>query len=108
MTDRFATTAFCVICICQHIPVTKSLVMSCLSSICILKVLTNASNNNYANDLLAFRLYCITYIVLTVCVPFPYEESCGIRFLIIVFSSALVELKLLLYDSFWFSSWLPY
>ena len=55
--------------VCQHIPITKSLVMRYLSS--ILKILTNTSINNYVTDLLAFRLYCIN-VVLTVCVPFPY------------------------------------
>ena len=71
--------------------------MSCLSS--ILKILTNASNNNYANDPLASRLYCITLCCLMV----PGED-CGFRlyrFQIIVFSSTLVDLKRLLYDSFW-------
>ena len=90
--------------VCQHIPVTKSLVIS------ILKILTNASNNNYANDPLAFRLYCTTLCCLNCLCSFPvlFGEGCWIRlyrFLIIAFSSTLVELKLLLYDSFWFSSW---
>ena len=42
---RFATLLF-VWFVCQHIPVTKSLVMTCLSS--ILKTLTYASNNVYS------------------------------------------------------------
>ena len=55
--------------VCQHIPITKSLVISCLPS--ILKILTNASINNYVTDLLAFRLYCITLCRLNCLCSFP-------------------------------------
>ena len=40
--------------VCHHKPVIKGFVISCLSS--MLKILTNASNNNYATDLLTFLL----------------------------------------------------
>ena len=51
--------------------------------------------------------------MLTVYVPFPYGVWGRLWDSIVsvpdhYFSSTLVELKLLLYDSVWFSSWLPY
>ena len=40
--------------VCQHIPITKSLVMSCFAS--ILKILTNALNNTNTNETIGFPL----------------------------------------------------
>ena len=95
--------------VCHHILVVKCIVISCLSF--MLKILINASNNNYATDLLAFLIYCLTLCRLKCLCFFPVwclGKDVGFdfyRFLVIAFSSSWLNYMIAILDFDNFKMW---